>query len=359
MLNSLRSMKSIVRFATISLVFALALGFIGCSSLVGVKRPVKVHPLLTPLQNANTEQLVAEVNRLAAVKSIRGKVDLQFQDTSFAESGIAEKYRTADGTVTVQRPGQILLVIQVPFISTDVAQMTSDGTRFRVAILQGDQKYRRFVMGTNEASYPEGDKVSPTNEKVDKDKMAVQTQRAVSVLSNLRPQHFTEALLVNPIKVADGTGYVYAQSETYEDEPDTRLQANKNARVVRGYYMLDELSPSTNGFAKVIRRFWFDRVGTGGPRLARMQNYDGRGVLITDVVYGELRPFGGQAVMLPSTIELTRPQDRYKISINYQAPESVKLDNDYRPEAFVLENKWGLPEKNLDEAVKKPVPANR
>jgi len=71
--------------------------------------------LLTPLQNATTEQLVAEVNRLAAIKSIRGKVDLQFQDTSFAESGIAEKYRTADGTVTVQRPGQILLVIQVRF----------------------------------------------------------------------------------------------------------------------------------------------------------------------------------------------------------------------------------------------------
>src|SRR6266404_2266987 len=359
MLNSSRSMKSIVRFATISLVFAIALGFTGCSSLVKVKRPVKVNPLLTPLQNANTEQLVAEVNRLAAIKSIRGKVDLQFQDNSFAESGIAEKYRTADGTVTVQRPGQILLVIQVPFFTTEVAQMTSDGMRFRVAILQGDQKYRKFVMGTNEASYPEGDKTSPPNENVDKDKKAVQTQRAVSVLSNLRPQHITEALLINPIKVADGTGYVYAQSEAYEDEPDPRVQADKNARVVRGYYVLDELSPPTNGFATVLRRFWFDRVGTGGTRLARMQNYDNHGVLITDVVYGELRAFGEQAVMLPSMIELTRPQDRYKININYQAPASVRLDHVYPPEAFVLQNKWGLPEKNLDEEIKRPMPANR
>ena len=63
--------------------------------------------------------------------------------------------------------------------------------------------------------------------------------------------------------------------------------------------------------------------------------------------------------MLPSTIELTRPQDRYKISINYQAPESVRLDHDYPAEAFVLQNKWGLPEKNLDEETKKPAPANR
>src|SRR5258705_11538008 len=105
-----------------------------------------------------------------------------------------------------------------------------------------------------------------------------------------------------------------------------RLQANKNARVVRGYYMLDELSPSTNGFAKVIRRFWFDRVGTGGPRLARMQNYDGHGVLITDVVYGELRPFGGQAVILPATAQLIRRPDRYPISINYSATVSAKAD---------------------------------
>ena len=31
--------------------------------------------------------------------------------------------------------------------------MTSNGETFRVAVLQGDEKYRRFVKGTNSAVY--------------------------------------------------------------------------------------------------------------------------------------------------------------------------------------------------------------
>jgi len=50
--------------------------------------------------------------------------------------------------------------------------MTSDGMRFRVAILRADQNTAKIVMGTNEASYPEGDKQSPKR-NVDKDKKAV------------------------------------------------------------------------------------------------------------------------------------------------------------------------------------------
>ena len=40
--------------------------------------------------------------------------------------------RQADGTITLQRPGKVYLVIQVPLIATDVAQMTSDGEHFRM-----------------------------------------------------------------------------------------------------------------------------------------------------------------------------------------------------------------------------------
>ena len=136
--------------ARIIILLALAcclLATSGCGSLFGVKRQVSVPPLLGPLTEATTEQLIGEVNRVAVVRSIRGKIDIQFEDTSFAESGIAEKYRTADGTVYLQRPGQIYIKIQAPFVGTNIAEMTSDGERFRVAVLQGDEKYRRFVRG--------------------------------------------------------------------------------------------------------------------------------------------------------------------------------------------------------------------
>ena len=71
-----------------------------------------------------------EVNRLASVPSVHGKVDIVFEDTSFADVGVAEKYKQADGTITLQRPNNVYLIIQVPFIATDIAQMTSDGQAF-------------------------------------------------------------------------------------------------------------------------------------------------------------------------------------------------------------------------------------
>jgi hypothetical protein len=330
----------------------IALGLLvmsGCSSLFGIKRKVTVTPLLGPLTEANTQQLIAEVNRMAAVRSIRGKIDIQIEDTSFAESGVAEKYRTADGTVYLQRPGQIYLKIQAPFVGTNIAEMTSDGERFRVAVLQGEEKYKRFVRGTNNAVYPklEMDEQRP----VDKKGGRGNGERTVSTLSNLRPQHFTNALMVSSIQPRDVSGLVYVRTEFYQDEPDTRPRAKKGERVVRGYYLLDEIAPGGDTGGKLVRRFWFDRVS--GIRLARMQTFDDNGMLDSDVSYTDPKNFGedGRLVM-PSRIELTRPHDRYKLSVSYQAPEAVVFDREYQSNVFLLENKWQLPEVDLDEREK-------
>ena len=86
-----------------------------------------------------------------------------------------------------------------------------------------------------------------------------------------------------------------------------------------------------------------------GIRLARLQSFDDRGRLITDVVYWDEKALGESAQLrLPAHIQITRPHDRYKLSIAYQAPSSVEIDREYRPEAFVLENRWQLPEVDLD-----------
>ena len=309
-------------------------------------KKVLVPSLLTPIVDANSAQLIAEVNRIAEVKSIHGKVDLQFQDTSFASVGIADKYHAADATVIVQRPGKVYLVVQVPVVGTVVAQMTSDGEHFRAAILQGDEKYRRFVKGTNSAHYGEL-KASDSAPKQDKSKMS--EGQAMSAISNLRPQHLTDALLIWPITQPAESGIFYAQSEFYEEESDRRPQAGKNARVVRSYYLLEEFSSAASGEARLRRRFWFDRVGA--IRLARLQTFDELGLLVADVSYSADQRLGeGRTALLPSHIEMTRPHDQYKLGLTYQAPESVGIDKLYEPQVFVLENKWQLPEVDLDSA---------
>src|ERR1051325_2253425 len=131
---------------------AAALLLSGCG-LVKPSRKIAVPQPLGPLVSADTAQMFAEINRLAAVNALDGRVDIQFLDNSFAECGIAEKYRTADGRIVVQRPGKIYLLIQAPIIGTKIAEMSSNGERFWAAVYQGDPKYKRYVTGTNSATY--------------------------------------------------------------------------------------------------------------------------------------------------------------------------------------------------------------
>jgi hypothetical protein len=315
----------------------------GCSL---IHKRVETEKLLTPLANATTPNLIAAVNQLVGVKSIHGLVDIQFEDTSFATSGLAEKYRTVPGSITLQRPGKIYLSIQAPVVATDIVQMTSDGEHFRIAILKGDEKYRKFVKGTNSAVYAKLD-MDGTAKTGDKNS---ETQ-AVNALSNLRPQHITDALLINPID-PNAPGTLYVQSEFFESEKDA-TKGDSGKRVVRGYYFLEEIVSGGDKGARLSRRFWFDRVG--GIRLARMQSFDENGVLANDITYGPLTRFGTEGeLLLPGKISLTRPHDQYKISITYQTPESLTINRDYQADAFILLNKANLPEVDLDE--KKPTP---
>lgn len=307
-----------------------------------VKKSVEVERLLTPLADAGTPQLIEMVNKLVGVRSIRAKVDIQFEDTSFATSGIAEKYRTADGQILVQRPGKVYLIVQAPFVASDIAQMTSDGEHFRIAIFKGDDKYKKFVRGTNAAVYSrlDGNGDAPAKGRPN------QEAQTVKALSNLRPQHLTDAVLIRPLDT-QAPGLLYARSEFFQSEKDP---ASKK-RVVRGYYFLDELQTQGDGSARLLRRFWFNRVGS--VQFSRLQTFDDRGALITDVTYSDFKPVGERGVTLPTKISLTRPQDHYQLSLTYQSPESAVLDREYRPEVFVLENKTNLPEVDLD-APKKP-----
>ena len=137
--------RSVIALAVFAIIFS------GCTI---VKKNTQT-PTLLKTEDATQAELMNEVNRFARVNSMRAKMDLKFEDNSFAQFGSKEVYRAADGEVVVQRPAMILLKVQVPVIKTDVAQMTSDGKTFRVAILNdgGSGKYKKFVKGTNKADY--------------------------------------------------------------------------------------------------------------------------------------------------------------------------------------------------------------
>src|SRR4028118_137122 len=102
------------------LIVIIALVSAGCNALSPKVVDKKAAVLLSPVETADKARLINEINRLSQVKSMRGKVDVKFEDNTFAESGIAEKYKSADGQVIVQAPSNINLKIQLPIVGTDI-----------------------------------------------------------------------------------------------------------------------------------------------------------------------------------------------------------------------------------------------
>lgn len=328
-------------------ILAILLFLSGCS-FVKVKDKT---PILLKVEDASKEQLLNEVNRFAKVNSMRAKMDLKFEDNSYSQFGTKEVYRSADGEVVIQRPANILLKVQVPLVKMDVAQMSSDGDKFRVAILNAGscgEKCKKFVVGTNNADYSKLQSSAEVKElNVNKD-----TKENVSAFSNLRPQHFTDAMLVRPINSTD----VYVTSTIYQVEEDEKQKKNSPLRVVmRGYYLLDEYKKDSSGELKVSRRFWFDRVGT--VRLAKQQIFDETGEIESDIVYGSEGTLGnnGEYRNLPLRIQVTRPKEKYAMSLTYQAAESVTIGRNYNPDVFVLKNTWGLEEVDLDKRLEERI----
>ncbi len=167
----------------------------------------------------------------------------------------------------------------------------------------------------------------------------------------MRPQHFTEALLVRPI---DTENYSYLQSTINQEEFDPVLLRKKSpiGWVLRGYYLLDELKKNEDGSMSITRRFWFDRVGK--IRLARQQIFDADGEVESDIVYGAEGNLSntGNFQNLPLRIAVTRPKEKYKMSLTYQKPEAVSIGENFDMDIFVLKNRWELQEVDLDNKLK-------
>ena len=130
--------------------------------------------------------------------------------------------------------------------------------------------------------------------------------------------------MIRPIE-ANGP-FIYAQSEFFQEEADNRRQAKKALALCVATISLMNFR-SRRRRCEIIERFWIDRVG--GIRLARVQTYDERGRLITDVSYHNEKTLGSSmTASLPSRVEITRPQDQYKLSISYQDSASVELNRE-------------------------------
>ncbi len=303
-----------------------------------------VKPRLLEVSNATQPELESQINSLAKINSIKANMMLQFEDNSYAELGIAKKYKRANTTIVVQRPAKINLKVALPVVGWDIAKMTSDGEKFRVAVLYagGDKKPLSFVRGTNNVDY------SVLSKKVVEAESggSKEFKQNVSAFSKLRPQHFTDALLLRP---TDTSKYLYVKSSIVREEFDITAKKKSPIKwVLRGYYLLDEYEKLADGKLAIKRRFWFDRVG--GINLSRQQIFDKKGEIESDIVYGKMASMTAKGnIRMPLEIALTRPKEKYKVRLIHAAPRAVTTGKEYKDRAFLLENTTNLREIDLDK----------
>jgi hypothetical protein len=321
----------IVRMARGSVILALSLVAISCSSLVKV-RDTSIPELLAPVASSDVAGLLNRVEPFTSIQALRAsRVLIQFIDVESKD-----KYRTADAILAVQRPDKIRLVVQIPVTGTRIAEMVSESNRFRVAIYL--DAYKRFLTGTNNADYSHW-----------KSRLGDKQQSAII---NARPFHFTEALMMVPLRLKD-PDYAYSLEEALVEETDTRASAKKNARVLRSFYVVSEVAlnrQGAGGGARTLRRFWFDR--TNGLLFTRQQLFDEKGSMSTEIRYSGYQKLSDEnAHVWPTVVLVSRPYDNYAARLTFASGRFEVNPDDLSPNAFVLENTENLPVTDLDGPV--------
>jgi len=333
-----RARRRVLAVATLALIVLSA----SCASLVKSK-DYTIPKLLTPLTDAKFDDLIQQLQPFTDLQSLRtSQAYLLFKDAT-----TSEKYRIeAQSTLILQRPDKIRMLIQVSF-GTRIADMVSESNHFKVAIYNPSE-YRQFLLGTNDADYSAWLAKLKGKEKE-------------SALSTARPFHFTEALMMRPMALNDPR-FVFGIEETLVEEPDTRPGANKEARILRSFYVISELevSPEGQGPARVRRRFWFDRAN--GARFARQQIFDQQGQLATEVIYSDYKKLNsgsqsgsqsGSEAIWPGVIWVNRPHDGYMARLTF-SEEKFEINPDLPPNTFTLKNTENFRETDLDKPEKRP-----
>jgi outer membrane lipoprotein-sorting protein len=235
--------------------------------------------------NASASELIADINsQSSAVRSITATVDLAPTAGSIY-SGVIKQYPDVRGFILVERPDLIRMQGQAPIVRTDIIDMASDGKKFQVFI----PSKQKFIVGSTAESR------APKNS-----------------LENLRPQHISDALLLQSVDSA--------KDRTFMEEAE---EGQKR------FYVVDVLGACENGQVYLKRKVWFDRSNLA---IARVQLYGAQGTYLEDIHYSFYENFGG--VSYPRRIEIVRPTEDYSLSLTI---ESATFNQEIPEAKFVLQ----------------------
>jgi len=267
---------------------------------------VESHYSNAPLKVATQQELIERINaRAAAINTLNATVDIN-TSVGGEKKGVVTDYSEIRGYILLERPRMLRMFGLTPVVHNRLFDLASDGNTFKLSI----PIKNRFISGPNEV-------VTPSS----------------NPLENLRPQAVYDALLLQQFDPATEIAVIEGGVQEVADPKDSKKKLHQ------ADYRLVILRRDAKGEWFLARKFHFNRVDL---KTYRQVVYDSSGSIATDVRYADFQEFDGQT--LPSTIEISRPQEEYRITLKIVA---LKLNTPLKPEQFELQAPSGAEMKTL------------
>ena len=291
------------RRRTLAVTLLLCLSALNFSACVVRRRIItrkgaKATPVLL---TADKQTLIDRIARqYEAIHDFSATVDMVPALGSSEKNHITE-YKDVRGYILFRKPAYIRIIGLYPVVRNKAFDMVSDGKAFRLYI----PAQNRFIVGSNEL-----------------------TVHSKNKFENLRPQHFLEALLVQPV------------------QPDEKVVFENFTDEDNAVYILHLVHTQPNGDLVPHRSIWFNRLNL---RIARQLIFDPAGNILTDARYSDWKDFDG--VPFPKQIDINRPQDEYAVVLSVV---KVEINRGVTDDKFALEQPEGTQLEVLGQKKENP-----
>ena len=235
-----------------------------------------------------------------AIQDFSATVDMTPALGSSEKSKITA-YKDVRGYILLRKPVDIRIVGLYPVVRNKAFDMVSTGAKFSLS----PPSSNRFIVGSSDLP-----------------------ARSANKIENLRPQHFLEALLVEPMQPDEKADFM-----NFTDEDNAA-------------YILHFMHILPDGQIVPHRSIWFNRLDL---HLARQLIFDPAGNILTDARYTDWQTYSG--VSFPKQIDIARPQDEYAVVMTVV---KMEINRGVSDDKFVLEQPEGT---QLQVLGQKPVPA--
>ena len=265
------------RYSKSLMALGLMTSLTGCLSTTRIVQKTQAPDVY---RTATVEQLEKTVSdRDAAMKTLNMTVMITASVGGSKEGKVTE-YTSFKGYIFVQKPLNLMVILQLPLLGSRAMQMVSDGKTFtlvRATAGHGDV----WMQGSNTVTHP-----------------------SKNGLENLRPPVFLDSLLVPGVKDDE---YVSLTESTRVLQPATK----KQLAVEEPDY---DLMVSTTVKDHILRPSRVVHISRVTMLPFQQDIYDDQGRIATQATYEGYQTYGTE--QFPTVITIRRPYDEYSLKID-------------------------------------------